>query len=133
MTVLLILLALALADSTSIGTLVIPIWFLLGAKLHAGKYLLYTGTVALFYFCVGLVGLAGAVPALQALGNLPTTLPFLWTELFAGIALIVLAFRLDPKRRAHPAKESRIQRWHRLILTGKLSNKSIMRMGLAAE
>ncbi|RYJ05279.1 MAG: hypothetical protein EON52_12390, partial [Actinomycetales bacterium] len=54
------LLVLALVDSTSIGTLVVPIWLLLSpAGARVGRMAAYLGTVALFYLGVGLLLLAG--------------------------------------------------------------------------
>ncbi|MBD7996721.1 GAP family protein [Arthrobacter sp. Sa2CUA1] len=62
---------LALIDSTSIGTLVIPVWLLLrpGARRSAGKVAVYLGAVGVFYFLVGLVLLSGAMGIADALGS----------------------------------------------------------------
>ena len=47
--------ALALIDSTSFGTLLIPIWLLLApGRVRAGRMLVYLGTIAVFYFAVGM-------------------------------------------------------------------------------
>jgi hypothetical protein len=49
------MLLLALIDSLSIGTLLIPIFFLLTpGRAPAGKLLAYLATIAGFYFVVGL-------------------------------------------------------------------------------
>lgn len=62
---------LALIDSTSIGTLVIPVWLLLrrGARRSAGKVAVYLGAVGVFYFLVGLVLLSGATGLTGVLGS----------------------------------------------------------------
>ncbi|WP_066298777.1 GAP family protein [Arthrobacter luteolus] len=62
---------LALIDSTSIGTLVIPVWLLLrrGARRTAGKVAVYLGAVGVFYFLVGLVLLSGATGLTGVLGS----------------------------------------------------------------
>jgi len=62
---------LALIDSTSIGTLVIPVWLLLrpGARSTAGKVAVYLGAVGVFYFLVGLVLLSGAAGIAGVLGS----------------------------------------------------------------
>lgn len=53
---LLSLAGLALVDSTSIGTLFIPIWLLLApGRVSVRRILVYLGTIAAFYFAVGLV------------------------------------------------------------------------------
>jgi len=132
-TLLLLLIVLAVVDSTSIGTLVIPLWFLLAAgKIQTSKFLLYLSAVAAFYFMVGLLGLFGFVSALQALGDIFTSRFFLYAEIAAGIVLFILAFRLDPKRRGTSAKESRIQRWQRMVFSGNLSNSAIVGLALTA-
>lgn len=59
---------LALIDSTSIGTLVIPVWLLMrrDARRTTGKVATYLGAVGVFYFLVGLLLLSGAA----GLGNM---------------------------------------------------------------
>ncbi|MGS2617245.1 hypothetical protein ACVCAH_22370 [Micromonospora sp. LZ34] len=53
---LLALAGLALVDSTSIGTLFIPVWLLLTpGPVNARRILTYLGTIAGFYFAVGLL------------------------------------------------------------------------------
>lgn len=127
-----LLFGLALADSTSIGTLIIPVWFLLAKKVAVPKFLLYLVTVAIFYFAVGLLGLAGLVPALQALGNIFTTRIFLYAEIVVGMLLVVLAFWLDPHRRPKTTKESRIKRWQRQIFEGNLTTKAVIGLAITA-
>lgn len=62
---------LALVDSTSIGTLVIPIWLLMrrDAGKTTGKVATYLGAVGLFYFLVGLLLLSGASGLGRMLGG----------------------------------------------------------------
>ena len=64
---------LALIDSTSIGTLVIPVWLLLrpgaGARRTVGKVAVYLGVIGVFYFLVGLVLLSGATGIAGVLGR----------------------------------------------------------------
>ena len=59
---------LALVDSTSIGTLVIPVWLLMrrDAGRTLGKVATYLAAVGVFYFLVGLLLLSGAA----GLGNM---------------------------------------------------------------
>jgi hypothetical protein len=127
-----LLAALALIDSTSIGTIVIPIWFLLAAtQIRIGKFLLYLTTVAVFYFIIGFLGLLGMVSFLQALGGIFTSQIFLYAEILAGVALFIGAFWLDPKRR-QSSKESHLQKWQRLVFTGRLSSRAVVGLALAA-
>ena len=62
---------LALIDSTSIGTLVIPVWLLMRRNTGrtTGKVLTYLGAVGVFYFLVGLVLLSGAAGLGRVLGG----------------------------------------------------------------
>lgn len=49
-----LLLGLALVDSTSVGSLFIPVWLLLAAgRVPVGRILAYLGTIAGFYFVDG--------------------------------------------------------------------------------
>lgn len=52
---------LALIDSTSFGTLLIPIWLLLHpGRIRSGRILVFLFTVAAFYFAVGVAVVLGA-------------------------------------------------------------------------
>lgn len=66
------LLVLALIDSTSIGTLLIPLWMLLmpQRKGPRGKVLLFLGTLGLFYFALGVLLLSGVNVLDTAVGGL---------------------------------------------------------------
>ncbi|MDF2497144.1 MAG: hypothetical protein K0Q86_776 [Arthrobacter koreensis] len=62
---------LALIDSTSIGTLVIPVWLLMrrDAGRTTGKVATYLGAVGVFYFVIGLLLLSGAAGLGRVLGG----------------------------------------------------------------
>nr|BFF20805.1 hypothetical protein GCM10025730_43260 [Promicromonospora thailandica] len=65
------LVVLALVDSTSFGTLLIPVWLLMApGRVRVGRMLLYLGSIAGFYALVGLAILLGA----DALGDTLTRL-----------------------------------------------------------
>lgn len=92
------LVILALIDSTSLGTLVIPLWLLLrrGTKDLARKVSLYLAVLGGFYFALGVVLLSGGHvvvdrygDSLQALTQAPA---FRWVALAIGIALIAFGF-----------------------------------------
>lgn len=67
---------LALVDSTSIGTLVIPVWLLMrrDAGRTTGKVAVYLGAVGVFYFIVGLLLLSGVSGLGQMMGGGISTL-----------------------------------------------------------
>lgn len=103
---------LALIDSTSIGTLVIPIWLVLrrSTRRLGAKLGLYLATLGSFYFVLGLVLLAGGGALVQGYGeglrSLAAGPGFRWVALMAGIALIAYGFsgpwsRADKEKAAH--------------------------------
>lgn len=95
--------AIALLDSTSIGTLVIPLWLMLDTRRTAANVVLYLATLSAFYFAVGVALLLGVRFAIASIGDEIAT--FFTTEaggytlVAAGAALIVASFALEPKRR----------------------------------
>jgi hypothetical protein len=108
---------LALIDSTSFGTLLIPIWLLLHpGRIRATRMLIFLGTVAVFYFALGVAITLGADAFLPQISRLLDTRPALWTQLSAGVALFLLSFRLDRKKT--PATGGgRLARWRQRALT----------------
>ena len=53
---------LALVDSTSFGTLVLPLMMLLAPQVRTRNLVVYLLTIAVFYFGVGVALLAGVLP-----------------------------------------------------------------------
>ncbi|BCJ41121.1 hypothetical protein GCM10010168_45810 [Actinoplanes ianthinogenes] len=89
--------ALALIDSTSFGTLLIPLWLLLHpGSLRAGRILVFLGTVAAFYYAVGVAVALGADAVLPQLSRVLATPAAMWTQLVAGVALFFWSFRMSP-------------------------------------
>ncbi|NUT33135.1 MAG: GAP family protein [Hamadaea sp.] len=92
---------LALIDSTSFGTLLIPIWLLLHpGRIRPGRILVFLGTVAAFYFAVGVAIALGADAYLPQLRRILDTPAALWTQLVLGVALFFWSFRMDKKKSA---------------------------------
>lgn len=98
---------LALIDSTSFGTLLIPVWLLMSpGRVRVGRMLLYLGSIAGFYALVGLAILLGAGALSDTLSTLSDTRPFLIAQLVLGVALFAWSFKLDPvggKKPTEPA------------------------------
>ncbi|PRY54124.1 Sap-like sulfolipid-1-addressing protein [Knoellia remsis] len=94
---------LALIDSTSFGTLGVPVWMLVQPRVRIAAVLTYLGVIAGFYWLLGLVLLGGA-SALAGLSDDLATLAdspaFLWGQLAVGVGLFLLSFRFDKKRSA---------------------------------
>ncbi|MFC7375660.1 GAP family protein [Brachybacterium sp. GCM10030268] len=95
------LLLLALVDSTSMGTLVIPVILLVvgegGALRVAGRTLLYLVVIAVFYLILGVALLAGLLPLMETFGHLLAAPPVTVLLAALGVALVIWSFRLDPK------------------------------------
>ncbi|GAA2700674.1 GAP family protein [Actinoplanes palleronii] len=120
--------ALALIDSTSFGTLLIPIWLLLNpGPVRAARLLIFLGTVAAFYFALGVAVALGADAFLPQLGRLLDSTPVLWGQLVTGVALFFWSFRLDRKHR--PAGGGRLLRWRERVLSER---GGVAGLGLAA-
>jgi hypothetical protein len=103
---------LALVDSTSFGTFVLPLMMLLAPQVRTRNLVVYLLTIGVFYFAVGLALLAGARAAVAAAGPALETPPAYIAQLALGVGLVVLSFVIDPKavarrraRRGLPPKE----------------------------
>lgn len=107
--------ALALIDSTSFGTLLIPIWLLLApGRVRAGRMLAYLATIAVFYFAVGLLIAVGATAFIDDIGAVLDTRPALWAQLVLGVGLLLLSFRFDSKKQT--GEGGRTARWREKAL-----------------
>ncbi len=99
------LVVLALLDSTSIGTLFVPIGLLLApGRVRVVGVLTYLLTIALFYLAAGLAIAAGLGAIGDELTRFAESTAFSWAEVVVGVGLFALSFRFDPKRRAARGK-----------------------------
>ncbi|QYC43945.1 hypothetical protein Nocox_31840 [Nonomuraea coxensis DSM 45129] len=93
--------AFALVDSTSFGTLVIPLYLLLsGGRSKVPGQLVYLATIAAFYFLVGVALMLGLSAAMDGLGEALHSKVAYGVQLALGVGLFALSFRFDPKYRA---------------------------------
>lgn len=110
------LIFLALVDSTSIGTLVVPVWLLLSPHgVRLGRMGVYLGTAALFYLGVGVLLLAGVDVVSDVVGGLADQTWLRWVQLVVGGALFLWAVtwsRPDATERETPG---RLRRWRERI------------------
>lgn len=105
---------LALVDSTSFGTLLIPVWLLMTpGRLQAGRVLQFLLTVVSMYFLIGLGLLLGANALFSAFSSLLETKAFLIGQFIVGLALVFLSYKMDNKkaRGQSPQPGGRISRW----------------------
>lgn len=111
------LVLLALVDSTSIGTLVIPVILLVvgegGALRVAGRTLVYLAVIGLFYLTLGVGLLAGLLPLVDALGHLLASPQAMLVLAGIGALLVIWSFRLDPRAVARRGgdPEASARRW----------------------
>ncbi|WP_434444431.1 GAP family protein [Lentzea sp. E54] len=92
---------LALLDSTSIGTLFIPIWLMLTpGRLRLSRFAVYLGTITVFYFAVGVLIVLGASQVIEHLDSKVA----LWIQLVIGVFLFVVSFRFDSKKKPDTGK-----------------------------
>ncbi|WP_375000654.1 GAP family protein [Aeromicrobium sp. CTD01-1L150] len=116
------LVALSLVDSTSFGTLLIPIWLLLTpGRIRPGRIAAYLGTVAVFYFIVGLLLVVGAFflvdAVLDLLGSLPRV-PMLIGQLVLGVVVVAWSYRLEARAKAQGDNPGKLQRWRARSMSG---------------
>lgn len=92
---------LALLDSTSIGTLIIPVWLMLApGRPRLGRFAVYLGTITLFYFVIGVLIVLGASRIVDHLDG-PVAL---WGQLVLGVVLFAVSFRFDGKKKPDTGK-----------------------------
>lgn len=100
------LVGLALIDSTSFGTLLIPLWLMLApGRLRPHRVLVFLGTVAIYYFALGIVLLAGATRLAGAFDGFLQTPTAAVLQLALGVGLFLLSFRIGRKE-PEEAKET---------------------------
>lgn len=94
------LVVLALIDSTSFGTLLIPIWFLLApGRVPVGRILVFLATVATFYLTVGALLLLGLDSLLASLNGWLEHPMVIRGQLVLGVALLVGSFFIGRSRK----------------------------------
>ena len=138
--VLLGLVALALVDSTSFGTLVIPLVLLVQPRVPASRIGLYLATIGVFYFLLGLVLLAGATWARTALpgaGDALSSTPAYIVQAVIGVGLFVLSFRYDAKpvarrKAARGGRPTRLERWREAAMGEHATAGAVVTLALGA-
>ena len=125
------LVVLALIDSTSFGTLLIPIWLMLApGLLKPSRLLIFLGTVAAFYFALGLLLTAGVTAFSDQIEEALDTTPVQIVQLALGIALLVLAFRIGHRKGGDEG--GRIAHWRHSAMSEGGSTRALMSLALGA-
>lgn len=104
------LLALALVDATSFGTLVIPVWLLLSTRRPlTGRILLFLGVVAGLYFLIGVAVMLGAGILIEHFSSsLETTTAYV-IQVGVGIGLFLLSFVIEPTEAGKRRRAARVR------------------------
>lgn len=112
---------LALLDATSAGTLALPVVLLMmsgrargvGARGIAARVLVYLGVIAVFYWVLGLVLLAGLQAALEPVGQLLEQRAGAVVLVIVGATLALLSWWLDPEqvRKRGGDPQASMRRW----------------------
>src|SRR5690606_874897 len=126
---------LALIDSTSFGTLLIPVWLLMTpGQVRVVRMLVYLGTIVVFYFGVGLLIMFGADAFFRQFGGVLASTPALVVQVVIGVALFALSFAMDSKRAKARAAEraanggGRVSKW-RARAMGEAGGQALSRRG----
>lgn len=131
MTLIPALVVLALLDSTSVGTLFVPVLLMLTpGRLRAAPLIGYLATIAIFYLALGVVIALGARPLFASVSlNLGKT--GYWLELAAGVILFALSFRFDAKRRPEASHEMG-KKWTERVHKATESPRALVILALTA-
>ncbi|KKI86294.1 GAP family protein [Shouchella clausii] len=131
------LIILALIDSLSFGTLLIPLWLLISSKeIKIKRFSIYIVTVVLFYFITGLVLVISAEALLNLGEPFFQSTTFQYFQLILGVSLIIISYRMDSKtidRRTEKQEKTNPSVWRDQLLSDSNTAKqsSIMLISLA--
>lgn len=133
------LVGLALVDSTSIGTLVLPLVLLLAPRPDVRRYLAFLATVGGFYALVGIGLVLGASAVAGLVRDAGDLDPLRWAQLVLGVALLAVGVLGDPRRwfgrRPAPSADagtSRTATWRSRLTGPGASYRVVVAVGLGA-
>lgn len=124
------LVILALIDSMSFGTLLIPIWLLSApGRVRLGRITTYLSAVTVSYFLLGVALLVGVGAVVEVIGDSLNTPVALVGQIVLGGALVVVSQLMDGKKaRARAAERAasgggRLLRWRRRVMGDATSDR----------
>ena len=122
---------LALVDSTSFGTLLIPIWLMLApGRVRAGRVLVFLATVATFYFLLGILLATGVARFSDEISGALDSTPVQIVQLGLGVVMVVLAFRIG--RGTSTEEPGRLLQWRERAVGEDGSVRGLMTLALTA-
>lgn len=135
---------LALVDGLSVGTLLVPLFFLIapGAP-RVRRILLYLGSITGFYFLIGVLFTLGIVSAIHIGRDFLESGAGKWSLLVVGAAMLVSGILIGErnsrrKRRAKAGRlevrpgDARLLRWRERVLSPEASGAAVVGVALAA-
>ncbi|WP_406231253.1 GAP family protein [Nocardia sp. NBC_01009] len=133
MTLILALIGLALVDSTSIGTLIVPVWLLLAPQRPpARRMLVYLAAITAFYFLVGVLGLFVVDSGLERFRDAARSPWLLVPQLALGVALFAVSWRFDSTKRRARGELDRTAAWRTRVLASQSSVAGLAVLALSA-
>ncbi|MFN7149870.1 MAG: GAP family protein [Microthrixaceae bacterium] len=128
---------LALTDSVSFGTLLVPVWLLMSpGRLRLARIVLYLATIAVAYFLIGVAMVFGGRMLAESAGALLTSSPAQFLQLALGIVLLIVSFALDTKaaraRAAQRGTSGRMSRWRDRAMGGTSASPALITLALTA-
>ncbi|NYF98958.1 GAP family protein [Janibacter cremeus] len=134
------LVVLALIDSTSAGTLGIPVWMLARQRIRVRAVLGYLATITLFYWLLGVALLLGLDALGRAVGHLGNNPVVLWGQLVLGAGLLAVSFLFDEKpaarrrarREARGRGRTRVERLKDTVVGEGATTRAVVVLALVA-
>lgn len=117
-----LLTVLALTDSTSFGTLLIPIWLLLGVgRPRPARMLAYLATVTVFYLAVGVVLSLGAHLFLRDIQSWISTDAGAIVVTILGAGLLIASFSMAWRRKKAERRtgRGRLIQWRERVISAE--------------
>ena len=122
---------LALVDSTSFGTLLIPIWLMLApGRLRPGRIIVFLATVAAFYLALGLLLVAGVASFSDEISDALDTRPVQVAQVVLGAALLAVGLWIGLRRKRDGS--GRLLRWRERAVGDEGSVRGLMTLALTA-
>ena len=122
---------LALVDSTSFGTLLIPIWLMLApGRLRPGRIIVFLATVAAFYLALGQLLVAGVASVSDEISDALDTRPVQVAQVVLGAALLAVGLWIGLRRKRDGS--GRLLRWRERAVGDEGSVRGLMTLALTA-
>ncbi|MFC7450153.1 GAP family protein [Rhodococcus daqingensis] len=126
------LVALALVDSTSLGTLVIPLWLLLSPERPPVRRMAaYLGAIAGFYLAAGVLVLLAASTGIAAAGAALRGPVALGLQMALGLGLFAVSWRFDSRVKSGGGG-GRVTRWRTKVLGAQASGSGVAVLAVSA-